>query len=164
LWGLALDSVIRHAVAGFLTLSLPGLWIKLTGFRRVFVWSFVLTYGKILLSAKSECLSRWGYKMSVLTLEDVVIEAATELAISGFCDVPVENKFGGVDLVPAGYYESRSFSNFLTTTFTHGVRFAIEDNVIHIYKAENFAIAASVSFKGSVSSSVLIAIAKEWLA
>ena len=102
--------------------------------------------------------------MSVLTLEDVVIEAATELAISGFCDVPVENKFGGVDLVPAGYYESRSFSNFLTTTFTHGVRFAIEDNVIHIYKAENFAIAASVSFKGEmISSSVLVAIAKEWL-
>jgi hypothetical protein len=116
------------------------------------------------LIGKGETLqTEGGNKMSVLTLEDVVIEAATELAISGFCDVPVENKFGGVDLVPAGYYESRSFSNFLTTTFTNGVRFAIEDNVIHIYKAENFAIAASVSFKGSVSSSVLVAIAKEWL-
>jgi hypothetical protein len=60
LWGLALVSGIRHAAAGRHTLSLPGLWIKPTGFRRVFVWSFVLTYGKVLLSAKSECLSRWG--------------------------------------------------------------------------------------------------------
>jgi hypothetical protein len=101
--------------------------------------------------------------MSVITLEDLIVEAAVELATSGVCDVPQENQFGGVDLVPAGYYESRSFSNFLATTFTHGVRFAIEDNVIHIYKAENFGIAASVSFKGKVSSSVLVAIAKEWL-
>jgi len=99
--------------------------------------------------------------MSTLTLEDVIIEAATGLAISGFCDVPVENKFGGVDLVAPGYYESVPYIRGVI--FVDGVRFAIEDNVIHIYKAENFAIAASVSFKGSVSSSVLVAIAKEWL-
>ena len=102
-----------------------------------------------------------GNKMSVITLEDVIVEAATELAISGLCDVPVENKFGGVDLVAPGYYDSVPYARGLI--FTNGVRFAIEDNVIHIYKAENYGIAASVSFKGSVSSSVLVAIAKEWL-
>jgi hypothetical protein len=63
LWGLALDSVIRHAAAGRHTLNWPGLWIKPTGIMRVFVWSFVLTYGKVLLSARSGCLSRWGVKM-----------------------------------------------------------------------------------------------------
>lgn len=99
-----------------------------------------------------------GNKMSVITLEDVIVEAAVELAISGLCDVPVDNIFGGCDLYPAG-----SNDGFLKGTFHTGVRFAIEDNVIHIYKAEKYAIAASVSFKGKVSSSVLVAIAKEWL-
>lgn len=99
--------------------------------------------------------------MSVLTLEDVIIEAATELAISGLCDVPVENKFGGVDLVAPGYFESVPYARGLV--FVNGVRFAVEDQTLHIYKAENYGIAASVSFEGGVSSSVLVAIAKEWL-
>jgi hypothetical protein len=101
-----------------------------------------------------------GNKMSVLNLEDVIVEAATALALSGECDVPVENRWGGVDLVPCGFYETSSKN----VVFSNGVRFVIEDQTLHIYKAENFAIAASVSFKGSVSSSVLVAIAKEWLA
>lgn len=101
-----------------------------------------------------------GNKMSVLNLEDVIVEAATALALSGECDVPVENRWGGVDLVPSGFYETSSKN----VVFSNGVRFVIEDQTLHIYKAENFAIAASVSFKGSVSSSVLVAIAKEWLA
>ena len=99
--------------------------------------------------------------MKVLNLEDVIVEAATELAISGECDVPVENKFGGVDLVAPGYYEG--IQNPKSLMFTNGVRFAIEDNHIHIYKAENYGIVAHVDFSGSVSSSVLVAIAKEWL-
>jgi hypothetical protein len=101
-----------------------------------------------------------GNKMSVLNLEDVIVEAATALALSGECDVPVENRWGGVDLVPCGFYETSSKN----VVFSNGVRFVIEDQTLHIYKAENFAIASSVSFKGSVSSSVLVAIAKEWLA
>jgi hypothetical protein len=103
-----------------------------------------------------------GNKMSVLNLEDVIVEAATALALSGECDVPVENKFGGVDLVAPGYYESVPYIRGVI--FVDGVRFAIEDQTLHIYKAEKYAITASVSFKGSVSSSVLVAIAKEWLA
>jgi hypothetical protein len=96
--------------------------------------------------------------MSVQTLEDVIVEAAIDLEIDGLCDVPVENMYGGVDLLPPG-----SFIGFRKGTFVTGVRFAIEDNVIHIYKAENFAIAASAQFSGRVSSSVLVAVAKEWL-
>lgn len=102
-----------------------------------------------------------GNKMSVQTLEDVIVEAAVELATSGLCDVPVENKFHGVDLVAPGYWESVPYARGVV--FCNGVRFAVEDNVIHIYKAENYAIASSVSFKGGISSSVLVAIAKEWL-
>jgi hypothetical protein len=46
----------------------------------------------------------------------------------------------------------------------NGIRFAVEDNTLHMYKFERFGVAASVSFKGEmVSSSVLVAIAKEWL-
>jgi hypothetical protein len=100
--------------------------------------------------------------MSVLTLEDVVIEAATELAISGECDLPIDNKWGGVDLVVPGYYDSVPYARGLI--FTNGVRFAVEDDTLHIYKFEKHGLAAQVSIKGKVSSSVLVAIAKEWLA
>ena len=96
--------------------------------------------------------------MLVLNLEDVIVEAATELAISGECDVPVDNVFGGCDVfLPADAAFSSGF-------FHTGVRFAIEDEAIHMFKFQKFAVAASVSFKGEmVSSSVLVAIAKEWL-
>lgn len=100
--------------------------------------------------------------MSVMTLEDVIVEAATELAISGECDVPVDNKWSGVDLVAPGYFDSVPYARGLI--FTNGVRFAIEDETLHIYKFENYGVAAQVSFKGQmVSSSVLVAIAKEWI-
>jgi len=103
-----------------------------------------------------------GNKMSVLTLQDVIIEAATELAISGFSDVPVENNWDGVDLFASGFFESIPASRGVL--MIDGVRFAIEDNVLHMYKFECFGLAATISFKGQmVSSSVLVAIAKEWL-
>jgi hypothetical protein len=97
--------------------------------------------------------------MSVLTLEDVIVEAVTELAISGECDVPVDNNFGGCDLFLSG-----TNSGFMKGSFHTGVRFAIEDETLHMYKFERFGVSAQVSFKGEmVSSSVLVAIAKEWL-
>ena len=101
-----------------------------------------------------------GNKMSVITLEDVIVEAATELAISGECDVPVDNIFGGCDVfLPGG------MDHIVPGALHNGVRFAIEDNVIHIFKFERYGVAASASFKGEmVSSSVLVSIAKEWLA
>jgi hypothetical protein len=159
-WGLAFNSGIRHAAAGRHTLNLPGLWIKPTGIRRVFVWSFVITYGKILISAKKRMSSsRGGNKMSVLNLEDVIVEAAVELAISGECDVPVDNNFGGCDISLPG-----TNSGFLKGSFVNGVRFAVEDGSIHIFKFQGFGVAAVATFKGEmVSSSILVAIAKEWL-
>jgi hypothetical protein len=104
-----------------------------------------------------------GNKMKVLNLEDVIVEAAVALAISGECDVPVENNWNGVDLVAAGYRESIPASRGVS--MIDGVRIAIEDESIHMYKFESFGVAAIASFKGQmVSSSVLVAIAKEWLA
>jgi len=104
-----------------------------------------------------------GNKMSVLNLEDVIVEAATALALSGECDLPIDNKWCGVDLVAPGYYDSVPYARGLI--FTNGVRFAVEDGTLHIYKFENYGVAAQASFKGQmVSSSVLVAIAKEWLA
>jgi len=97
--------------------------------------------------------------MLVLNIEDVMVEAVTELATSGECDVPVDNNFGGCDVFLPG-----TDSGFLKGSFHTGVRFAIEDETLHMYKFERFGLAASVSFKGElVSSSVLVAIAKEWL-
>ena len=98
--------------------------------------------------------------MLVLNLEDVIVEAATELAISGECDVPVDNIFGGCDVfLPGGMDE------IVAGALHNGVRFVIEDQTLHMYKFERYGVAASVSFKGEmVSSSVLVAIAKEWLA
>jgi hypothetical protein len=100
--------------------------------------------------------------MSVLNLEDVIVEAATQLALNGECDLPIDNKWGGVDLVAPGYYE---FYNRNVRGLRDGVRLSIEDGVIHIWKFENWGVAASASFKGEViSSGVLVAVAKEWLA
>lgn len=104
-----------------------------------------------------------GNKMLVLDLESLIIEAATELAISGECDLPFGNKWHGVDLVAPGYYEGVAQPNDLL--LINGVRIAVEDESIHIYKFEHYGVAASASFKGkTISSSVLVAIAKEWLA
>lgn len=101
-----------------------------------------------------------GIKMLVLNLEDVMVEAVTELATSGECDVPVDNNFGGCDVFLPGVWSA----GFLKGSFHTGVRFAIQDETLHMYKFERFGVAASVSFKGEmVSSSVLVAIAKEWL-
>jgi hypothetical protein len=97
--------------------------------------------------------------MSTLTLEDVIVEAATELAISGECDVPVDNVWGGCDISLPG-----TNSGFLKGSFVDGVRFTIEDETIHVFKFQSFGVAAVASFKGEmVSSSILVAIAKEWL-
>jgi hypothetical protein len=102
--------------------------------------------------------------MSVLNLEDVIVEAATSLALAGECDLPLDNKWGGIDLVAPGYYEN--IANPKSLLFTNGVRFTIEDNVIHVYKMENFGIVAHATFVASFASlsSVLVVVAKEWLA
>jgi hypothetical protein len=97
--------------------------------------------------------------MLVLNLEDVIVEAATELAISGECDVPVDNVFGGCDVFLPG-----AMDRMVRGALYNGVRFAIEDGTVHVYKFERFGVSASASFKGEmVSSSILVAIAKEWL-
>ncbi len=103
-----------------------------------------------------------GKKMAFLTVEDVIVEAATQLALNGECDLPIDNKWGGVDLVAPGYYE---FHNRSVRGLRDGVRLSIEDGVIHIWKFENWGVAACGSFRGEViSSAVVVAVAKEWLA
>ena len=98
-----------------------------------------------------------GNKMSVLNLEDVIVEAVTDLAISGECDVPVDNIYNGADVF-------RSQDGFVHGLLRNGVRFVTDDGAIVIYKFESYGIAAQVRFTGEmVSSSVLVAIAKEWL-
>ena len=99
--------------------------------------------------------------MSVLTLEDVIVEAATELAISGVVDVPLDNNWSGVDLFSPGYYESTAHARGVS--MIDGVRLAIEDNQIHVFKFECFGISAVATFKGEISSSILVAIVKEWI-
>jgi hypothetical protein len=102
-----------------------------------------------------------GNKMSVLNLEDVIVEAATALALSGECDVPVDNDFGGCDVFLPGAMDGK-----VRGALYNGVRFAIEDGTVHVYKFERFGVVARASFSGSFStlSSVLVVVAKEWLA
>lgn len=98
--------------------------------------------------------------MLVLNLEDTMVEAVTNLACTGEIDVPVDNIYGGCDV----FLPESNSSSFMKGTFHTGVRFAIEDETLTIYKFERFAVAASVSFKGQmVSSSVLVAVVKGWL-
>ena len=98
--------------------------------------------------------------MLVLNLEDVIVEAATELAISGECDVPVDNNFGGCDVFLPG-----AMDRMVRGALYNGVRFAIEDGTVHVYKFERFGVVARASFSGNFStlSSVLVTVAKEWL-
>lgn len=95
--------------------------------------------------------------MSVLNLEDVIVEAATELAISGVCDVKRNNAWGGVDLVPAGFVEN-------VGGFANGVRIALLDNHVILYQFESWNIAGQIDLGGSaVSSSLIASIVKEWI-
>lgn len=97
--------------------------------------------------------------MLVLNLEDTMVEAVTNLACTGKIDVPVDNNFGGCDVFLPG-----AMVGLVRGALHNGIRFAIQDETLHMYKFESFGVAASVSFKGEmVSSSVLVAIAKEWL-
>jgi hypothetical protein len=106
-----------------------------------------------------------GNKMSDLIavyLEEVIAEVAAELAIGGECDVPMDNQWNGVDLVACGSYEN--FKKDAPTYFCDGVRLAIEDETLHIYKFESYGVSAIASFKGRmISSSVIVAIVKEWI-
>ena len=127
---------------------------------RVFVWSLSIPMARFSYRQGANVSAGGGNKMKVLDLEDVIVEAATELAISGECDVPVDNNFGGCDLFLPG-----ANSGFMKGSFHTGVRFAIEDETVHVFKFQGFGVAAVASFKGQmVSSAVLVAIAKEWLA
>jgi hypothetical protein len=101
--------------------------------------------------------------MSLIAIEDVVVLAVTELAISGVVDLPIDNDWSGVDLVAPGYYEERAFSSFLGKTFSDGVRIAVEDTVIHIYKFERMGVVAQAEFRGDVSYLVIAAVVKGWI-
>jgi hypothetical protein len=95
--------------------------------------------------------------MSVQTLEDVIVEAVCELAITGECAVPVDNMYNGADVF-------RDQDDFVRGLLRNGVRFVIDDEAVVIYKFESYGLAAQVRFTGEmVSSSILVAIAKEWL-
>jgi hypothetical protein len=108
-WGLAALSLLSVTSAGDIwpaprraalrpglaTLNRPGLWIKPTGFRGVFVLSSVITYGKVLLSAKSECLSRWGVKMKTV----IKVKELRDLAAAMKIDLVVTKNGGGVIVI-----------------------------------------------------------------
>lgn len=104
--------------------------------------------------------------MPTLNLEDVIVEAAVDLATSGECDLPIDNKWGGVDLVAPGSYESQAeYGRTHYLGLFNGVRIAIEDSTVHVYKFERAGVVASASFAGSFGtlSSVLVAVVKEWI-
>lgn len=100
--------------------------------------------------------------MSVLNLEDVIVEVATELALAGECDVPVDNKWGGVDLVAPGYYELVSKN---VGGLCDGVRISIEDGVVHVWKFERYGVSAHATFAAGFAAlnSILVAVVKEWI-
>ena len=95
--------------------------------------------------------------MSISTLEDLIVEAVCELAITGECAVPVDNMYNGADVFC-------NEGDFVRGLLRNGVRFVIDDEAVVIYKFESYGLAAQVRFTGEmVSSSILVAIAKEWL-
>jgi hypothetical protein len=91
--------------------------------------------------------------MSVLNLEDVIVEAATELAMTGECDLPLDNKYGGVDLVAPGYYE---FYSKGVGGLRDGVRVIAEDSHVFIYKYKSWELVGHAELSGDVISSALI--------
>lgn len=102
--------------------------------------------------------------LSCAVLQDVIVEAATELAIDGVVDLPVDNQWNGVDLVVPGYWESAPYVRGLISTIKNGVRITLEDEYIHIYKFENFGVSARFDLNwSSLPSSLLVSIVKEML-
>lgn len=107
-----------------------------------------------------------GNKMSVLNLEDVIVEVATELAISGECDLPIDNKWNGVDLVASGSYESQAeYGRTHYLGLRDGVRISIEDNTVHVFKFEKGGVSAHATFNAGFATlnSILVAVVKEWI-
>lgn len=107
-----------------------------------------------------------GNKMSVLNLEDVIVEVATELALAGECDVPVDNKWNGVDLVAPGHYEFQAeYRRTHYLGLRDGVRISIEDNTVHVFKFEKGGVSAHATFAAGFGTlnSILVAVVKEWI-
>ena len=100
--------------------------------------------------------------MSVLNIEDVIVEAVSELAISGECDLPIDNKWGGADLVAPGYYELQAeYSRTHYRGLRDGVRISIEDETVHIYKFEQGGVASHTTLQGSaICSEFIVYVAK----
>lgn len=95
--------------------------------------------------------------MPILNLEDVIVEAATQLAISGECDIPVDNKWCGVDLVAPGYHELQAeYARTHYLGLRDGVRISVEDETVHIFKFEKGGVASHTTLNGSAICSEFI--------
>jgi hypothetical protein len=102
-----------------------------------------------------------GKKMNATAITEKVKQAVTMVIIEGECEVPVDNKFGGVDVWldgQAGYITEKCLGQ-TETYFAEGVRISVEYETITVIKFEHKAMDAShFTLRGDVSAELLAGI------
>ena len=94
--------------------------------------------------------------------ESKIVNAVVEIAMSGEIDVPQDNDFGGADLWKPGQLGVK-FTKSNDRYLAEGVRIAIEDNQITLYKFERSGVSATIKMSDTCSETFLIAAIQELL-
>jgi hypothetical protein len=94
--------------------------------------------------------------------DNKIVNAVVEIALSGEIDVPQDNEFGGADVWKPGQvgiaYTVRDHKYL-----SEGVRIAIEDNQITLYKFERSGVSRTIKMSDTCSEAFLIAAIQELL-
>jgi hypothetical protein len=94
--------------------------------------------------------------------DNKIVNAVVEIALSGEIDVPQDNEYGGADVWKPGQLGYK-FTPRNDRFFAEGVRIAVEDNKITLYKFEQAGVSATIKMSDTCSEAFLIAAIQELL-
>jgi hypothetical protein len=92
-----------------------------------------------------------------------IVNAVVEFAMRGEIDVPQDNDFGGADLWKPGQLGVKIISGSGERYVAEGVRIAIDDNQINLYKFERSGLSRTIKMSDTCSEAFLIAAIQELL-
>ena len=94
--------------------------------------------------------------------DNKIVNAVVEIAMSGEIDVPQDNDFGGADVWKPGQLGVK-FTKSNDRYLAEGVRIAIEDNQITLFKFERSGVSRTIKMSDTCSEAFLIAAIQELL-
>jgi hypothetical protein len=95
--------------------------------------------------------------------ESKIVNAVVEISMSGEIDVPQDNDFGGADLWKPGQLGVKIISGSGDRYLAEGVRVAVEDNQINLFKFERSGVSRTIKMSDTCSEAFLIAAIQELL-